>query len=299
MTGGSGLLGANIALQWAPRYEVIASAFRHPLGDASLESVVLDLTDPRAEQAILDIAPDVIVHCAAATDVDRCEQDPDYARALNTEATERVARAAKRASARLVVISTDSVFDGRSGHYVEADTPGPLNTYARTKLEGERVALACHPPTLVVRTNIFGWNAQDKRSLAEWVLARLENGQSTPGFTDVWFTPILVNDLADILFALSELDVSGVIHVGGATRLSKYDFAVRIAKTFREDSSLITPSSASGAQLLAQRPRDTSLISDKARTMGINIPDIDSGLQRFAQLQTDGWRGRLRRLLHT
>jgi dTDP-4-dehydrorhamnose reductase len=137
--------------------------------------------------------PAWIVHCAAATNVDWCESHPVECMRVNAEAAGALARAARSIGARLVYISTDSVFDGVSGGYRETDPVSPVNHYARSKASGESAVLDEIPDALVLRTNIYGWNLQSKHSLAEWALARLEGGEVVPGFRDVSFSPLLVN----------------------------------------------------------------------------------------------------------
>ena len=129
------------------------------------------------------------MHCAAATNVDWCEDNPKQAEAINVQATADLAEIAAALNARFVYISTDSVFDGKRGDYAETDEPAPLNVYARSKLAGEQETLRLNAAAIVVRVSIYGWNAQKKESLAEWVLRRLEEGSDVPGFTDVFFTP--------------------------------------------------------------------------------------------------------------
>ena len=112
-----------------------------------------DLLKPDVEGQIVAAAPDVIIHAAAYTNVDKAEQEPDVAMAVNADGTERVARAADKAGARLIYISTDYVFDGMKGRpYEEGDPTNPLNIYGRSKREGEQRALAACANTLVVRT---------------------------------------------------------------------------------------------------------------------------------------------------
>ena len=192
VTGASGLLGANLVLTALDRgMPVMAVSNRVPFRHPDAESASLDVRDADAVRAVVArVRPDVVVHTAALTDVDACEGDPALAHAVNAHAPGVLARAAAEAGARLVHVSTDAVFDGQRGGYTEADPTSPVNVYARTKLDGERAVLAASPDHLVVRTTLFGWNAQPKKSLAEWVLGRLDAGERVPGFTDAVFAPL-------------------------------------------------------------------------------------------------------------
>ena len=189
----------------------------------------------------------------------------------------------------MVYVSTDSVFDGASGDYSEADDPAPVNTYAATKLAGEEAVLEELEAALVVRTNIYGWNMQDKLSLAEWVLARLDAGETVPGFSDVFFSPMLVDDLADVMLDLMDRRLGGTYHVVGSERCSKYNFALRVAETFGLDRGLVRPTEIASATLTAARPRDVSLNTHKVeRALGRPMPDVSAGLMGFKRARDSG-----------
>ncbi len=153
------------------------------------------------------------------------------------------------------------------------------------------------PDSLIIRTNIYGWNMQEKQSLAEWVLGRLERGEPVSGFRDVHFSPILVNDLADILLKMMKVNLSGTYHVGGRRRCSKYQFGRHLASVFGHDGGLIQPVSVSESQLAAPRPKDTSLdVAKVSQTLGLPMPKVIGGLRRFKLLRDTGYVARLRGL---
>lgn len=302
VTGASGLLGACVLTSALERgLDAVGLCHQHVLRDPAIKIVSLDLTDHAStRKLLLDLRPDAIVHCAAATNVDWCEDHPAETDNLNVRATANLAEIAASVKARLIYISTDSVFDGVKGGYAETDEPAPQNVYARSKLAGERETLRFHPSagvssTIVVRVNIYGWNAQEKESLAEWVLGRLEKGASVPGFTDVFFSPLLVNDLAVVLFDMLQREMSGLYHVTGSERISKFEFARRVAVTFGFDPELVTPcrledARLKDAQLKAIRPRDTSLKTEKMQLeLGHAMPDVDAGLRAFKELREQGY----------
>jgi len=232
--------------------------------------------------------PSWIIHCAAMTNVDWCETNPRDAYSMNGQVTRELVRGAKRAGASLLYISTDSVFDGRKGNYTEEDEPSPLNVYGRSKLIGEKAVQEEGESSLIVRTNIYGWNIQNKQSLAEWILATLESGQSVPGFVDVFFTPILVNDLSEILLEMVDRQLTGLYHVAGSQVCSKYEFAVELADLFGLDKSLIKAASLADSFLKANRPPNTSLRTTRiSQTLGRPMPDLMSGIRRLKSLRED------------
>ncbi len=287
VTGASGLLGANMVLEACERYEVISQYFKHSIHAEGFESIRADLSQPGAAKRLIEWAkPDWVIHCAAATNVDYCELNPEQAFLLNRDMAGWVAEAAWSAGARLVHISTDAVFDGQRGGYREVDPANPINVYGRSKLAGEEAVLAAHPKAIVVRTNIYGWNAQQKKSLAEWFLDHLEQGQSAPGFKDVWITPILVNDLADVLFLMLEAGLSGIYHVGGRECLSKYQFGRYIGRVFGLDTSLVRPVSVRDVGLKAARSPRLCLRNEKVeQSIGQQMQNVDKGIERFWELR--------------
>jgi dTDP-4-dehydrorhamnose reductase len=288
VTGASGLLGASV-LQSAVDlgWETLGICHRHVIRDPALRIATLDLTDASATRKLLsELRPDAIVHCAAASNVDWCEDNPKQAEAINVRASAVLADTAAALNARFIYISTDAVFNGTKGMYAETDIPAPLNVYARTKLAGERETARHHPTATIVRVNIYGWNAQNKESLAEWILNRLESGQDVPGFTDVFFTPILVNDLVTVLFAMVQQELTGLYHVVGSERISKFEFARRVATTFGFDLARVTPCQVQDMNLKARRPFDISLNSEKIKiALGRPMPDVDAGLRAFRELR--------------
>jgi dTDP-4-dehydrorhamnose reductase len=299
ITGASGLLGANLLLAATEEHEVVAVCHQHPIVLEGVEVVVADLSQPGAAREVIGACrPAWVIHCAAATSVDGCESDPVSAYRLNRDMAGWVAGAARGCGARLVHVSTDAVFDGEHGGYREEDTPRPVHVYGMSKLAGEQAVAAAHPEAAIVRTNLYGWNALPKLSLAEWFLERLEAGERCPGFADVWFTPILVNDLAPLLLKMLEVGLRGVYHVGGGECLSKYEFGVRLAEVFGLDASLIQPVEVGATELQAKRPRRLCLDGSKIeRELRVRLPAAIEGLERFRKLCEGACNHALRELL--
>ena len=300
VTGASGLLGANLVLEAIESHQVWANSLRHELRLPGVKSLRVDISDRAAVDDLIDRAsPEWVVHCAAATDVDACEMDPAMAMRLNRDMAAHMATAARARDAAFAFISTDAVFDGERGGYDETSEPNPVNAYGRSKLAGERAVLAAHPRAIILRTNIYGWNAQSKRSLAEWFLERCEQGLPSPGWTDVSSTPILVNDLAGILLRLLASGCSGTYHVIGATCLSKHDFGRMVAIQFGFDPGLIEAAESPQARRPALRARSLCLRGEKVEAeLGLRLPGVAEGLERFGRLRAQGWTGRLKSALN-
>lgn len=291
ITGISGLLGVNLALLARDRHRVSGCYLHHQVSMDGVEVVRLDLTHPGPlEAAIGRIEPDVIIHTAGLTNVDECEANPKLARRLNVDVAGEVARVAAERQARLVYVSSDHLFAGTLAWHDETDRPAPVNVYARTKVEAETLVQAACPQALIVRTNFFGWGTPVRTSFSDWILAALRRDEELRMFTDVFFTPILINDLGEVILELLSTTASGLYHVAGGERLSKHDFAQRLAEVFDVAHPRIRPASVEEAPLRARRPKDMSLRTDKvARLLGRRMPAVGEGLAGLRRLEGAGW----------
>jgi len=306
ITGASGLLGVNLALSAARagrtqdggRYAVYGTVNRQALSTDVFAVIQTDLLAPGALERLLErTRPDWVIHCAALAELDACEADPEKARQLNSVLPGKLAGLVARGGARLIHVSTDAVFDGRTGGYTETDTPNPLSAYARTKLEGERAVSQANPKAIIARVNLFGWSLTGKRSLAEFFFYNLSAGKQVMGFTDVFFCPLLANRLAAIFFQMLERNLEGLYHVVSPECTSKYEFGLRIAHKFGLDESLIMPTSLTQAGLKAARSPNLTLRSDKlAQALGAPPPGLSPALDEFYTLYQQGYPQLLRKI---
>jgi dTDP-4-dehydrorhamnose reductase len=290
ITGASGLLGLNLALEASQAHTVFGVANHHALQGTPFPVLQADLTAPGEIERLLDATqPDWVIHCAALANVDACETDPQLAHRINAEVPKKFALVAK-GGARLVHISTDAVFDGVKGNYTEDDAPNPLSVYAETKLAGERAVLQANPDVIVARVNLFGWSMGGKRSLAELFVNNLSAGKGMMGFTDVYFCPLLVNDIGPILFAMLEKGLSGLYHVFASDAMSKYDFGVAVAEKFGLDAGLITPTRVADSGLKAARAPNLVMSTHKLSTaLGHDTPKLSPAIHRFWGLYQQGY----------
>lgn len=296
ITGASGLLGLNLALEAMASHEV-TGVDRGSLGGVPFPILEADLLAPEAVERVLEqAAPDWVIHCAAIADLEACEAGPDLARRTNAELPGRIAAACCARGISLVHISTDAVFDGhKDGPYTEQDGPNPLSVYARTKLEGEQAVLDAYPAAAVARVNFYGWSRSGRRSLAEFFFNHLSAGETVSGFTDVIFCPMLVTDLAHVLLSMLEWKLAGVYHATGPQAMSKYQFGVEIARKFGLRESSITPKSVQASGLLAQRSNNLWLSTHRLSTaLARPLPDFSTGLEQFFQQFREGYPQKIR-----
>ncbi len=291
ITGASGLLGLNVALEAADQYTVFGQVNSNAIRTETFTVLPTDLLEPGAVERLLDQSqPDWVIHCAALANLEACEQNPGLARQLNTAIPQKLASECRKGGARLLHVSTDAVFDGRTGGYTEQDQPNPLSTYAQTKYQAELAVAAANPAAVIARVNLFGWSLSGRRSLAEFFFHNLSVGKPVMGFTDVYFCPLLVNDIAHIFFKMLEWELSGLYHVLSADCMTKYDFGVQIAKRFGLNSSLIAPQSVFDSALKAPRSPNLTLKVDKLiHDLGETPPSISTGIDRFYSLYQQGY----------
>jgi dTDP-4-dehydrorhamnose reductase len=189
----------------------------------------LDIGDASTVATVIgDERPDAIINCAAWTDVDGCESDAEKAQRVNSYGPENLARAARKANALLVTISTDYVFDGaKEGFYTQRDQPAPISVYGKFKLEGERRAQGAHARTIVVRSGyIFGPGG---RNFLSTVVSRAERGEVLKTIADYWGTPTYGHDLAVRLRELAVLDLPGMYHVVNSGEGATFETFTRAA----------------------------------------------------------------------
>jgi dTDP-4-dehydrorhamnose reductase len=299
VTGATGLLGINLSLLAVDQgHRVTGLAKSRCLHSRRFTLVNADLVETNtALRLIEEIAPDAIIHCAALADLNTAEEWPELAQKINAEAPGKLAGFAAQNEIPYLHISTDAVFDGREGGYTETDAPNPLSVYARTKLAGEIAVQEANPAACIARVVFYGWSLSGNRSLSEFFFNALRSGKPVNGFTDTFFCPLYVEDLAWILMEMLDEGLSGIYHVVAPEKLSKYDFGVRIAETFGLDADLIQPVQMKALSRGAPRSLNLTLSSSKLEgALGQPLPDVDSGIERLYRRWQDGYADYLRHL---
>lgn len=271
ITGGSGLLGSRIAEITLERHEVYAGYChnKHRFGKA----VKIDL---RKADLDIRIKPEVIIHTAALTDVDECEINKELAYKINAEGTKRIAEFSKDSEAFLIYVSTDYVFNGEKGMYKEKDEPNPINYYGYTKLMGEKYCDCVVRPCV-----IYGAKpASGKVNFALWLIEKLRKKEEVKIVTDQYITPTLNTNLAKMILEIVRRRLEGIFHLSGATRVSRYEFALKIADKFGLEESLIKPVKMEEMSWIAKRPGDSSLDTSKAMEYLDEKPyDLDRAIE--------------------
>lgn len=295
ITGDSGLLGANLAYLYRDSYEVIGIS-RGDLHISNTEHFSLDMTNS-AELSLLvhHTNPDAIIHTAAMTSVDGCEEHPELARKINTHATEILAQSAKALDIPIVYISTDAFYEGLPGEQCSETHPlTPNSVYAHTKLLGESPVLQYHKGT-VLRTNIYGFNLQQKHSFGEWVLHGLLENRVLTMFSDLFFSPILVNDLAEMILNILHIHLAGLYNLGGSGAVTKYEFAERLKTVFQLQTGRLQASSVKDFPFVAWRSSNMAMQSDKiCNALQVRLPSPFQSIENFYELAQQGYPEKLK-----
>lgn len=271
---GSGLLGAEVICTLGQEFDVVGTYNSKPKERA----VQLDITDRRSVfEAVGKNMPAAIVHTAALTDVDYCEDHREEAMAINAIGTKNVADAARQFGAKMVYVSTDFVFDGRGSMYLEDDPVNPISYYAYTKLLGEYYVLGLDN-YVIARTSVVYGNA--RRNFVTWVRDSLKAGNTIKVVNDQYNTPTLSIDCAEAIRELLKNNARGIYHTAGSERVSRYEFARQIASFYALDESLIEPITSDILKQKAKRPRDSSLDTAKVGKFH-KMLDVQRGLEKM------------------
>lgn len=263
VTGANGMLGKAICLQTAPADVELHAA------DIVGAQIDLDITCPTAVQEVIhSIAPDVIIHCAAYTQVDRAEEEPDVAYRVNALGSELVALAADRVAAAMCYISTDFVFDGaKRAAYHEYDEPNPLSAYARTKLAGElAVARHCRRHWIVRTAWLYG---EHGRNFPATILRAAREGRQLRVVADQTGSPTYARDLARAIWRLIAHAGYGTYHIVNLGSASWYELARRTLDAAGLYDVPVQPIPSSDWPSPARRPAYSPLSSLRGPAEGL------------------------------
>lgn len=278
VTGAGGLVGRAVAAHCSVHGENVGA----------LDHRALDITDQLKVNAAFDRqTPDVLINCAAWTDVDGCELDAERAIHVNAYGPEVLALACRKVDALFITVSTDYVFDGeKDGFYTQRDQPNPQSAYAVSKLEGERRAYARWARTMIVRSGyIFGSGGANFLSS---VLARAHRGEPLKVINDSFGTPTYARDLAERLYRLASLDLPGLYHVVNSGDGASFEDFGRVAlESAGLDTSLLSPVSMRSLKRPAQRPRNSRLRCLLSEAIGLRpLPSWQDAVRDFVATET-------------
>lgn len=280
VTGAAGLIGrycVTSASRWAPNWDV-----------QGLTRADFDLTDPAAaERTWRHLKPSMVIHCAALSRTKDCEHSPQLARRINVDATAHLARLSK--DIPFIFLSSGEVFDGKRGWYREEDAPNPINFYGKTKLEAERLVLQ-NPRHSVVRIVLTAGTSQNgDRSFVEDMCRAAKSGKSVTLYADEYRCPLPAGAIARVIWELVGKDESGLFHLGGHERLSRWEIGQALLPWYPElQGHLVKGSTCDHTG--APRPADLSLNCEKIQAhLSFPIPGFRSWLNDRVHRGVDLW----------
>lgn len=268
ITGASSLPGYRTTLVMLDRgYEIIATYMTHeiPITHACLMKIRADIRDYQSLKTLFEEhKPNVVIHMAAYGDVDGCESNRTLAWETNVTGSINIAKLAREYSEYMLYLSTDYVFDGRRGMYSEYDPPCPINYYGLTKMCGEVATLSSGLDCSIVRaSSIYGFGP-GRKNFAKFLVEKLSAGEKVRALIDQFTSPTQASLLAEAISEIVERRLTGIFHVVGE-RLSRYDFAMKVAELFNFDKNLVEKAEMREFKWLAPRPVDASLSCKRTR----------------------------------
>lgn len=292
VTGGTGLLG--VAIQRSVPTDIEGFSIYFP--ERSLPEPLpfptraADVTDRKQMQSVFEWAtPDVVIHTAAVGSVDFAEKNREETRKVNIGGTEVVAALCQIFRSRLIYISSNAVFDGRTPFYSETAPVSPINYYGQLKVEAENVVRESNIPWAIVRPILmYGWPYQGERdNPVVWWVRSLEESKPIKVVDNVFSKPLPAWSCAEVVWEIIRQNRTGICHAAGKDHLSLYQFALNVAEVFNLDASLITFVPDSYFPDIAPRPRDTSFDTSKMENeLSVKPVGVKDGLIRMKSERT-------------
>jgi len=294
VTGAHGFVAGSVLAEAGDDWEV--HALSRSQGPERRENWHWHICDPLApgelEQVVRKVQPDAVIHTAALADIDFCQAHPELARAVNVELTRSLTNLCGETGARLIFCSTDTIFDGEHAPYKEEDPPGPVNVYAETKVEAERIVSRLGAQAVIARPSLVAGLARGTgpgagNSFLARMIGSLKEGRTVGATEHEIRTPVDVITLGRALLELATHNHAGIFHLAGLSRLSRLELARKIAERFGFSTQLVVAQPAAATPGRAARPRDVSLAVGKARgTLKTPMRTLDEGLSLI--LETRG-----------
>lgn len=282
VTGSAGLVGRQIIRDLVQSHIQVYSCYHNSRPEAGA-AIQLDLTnDYSIIKVIESTKPDVIIHLAAMTNVDLCENEKELALQINAKATKILSGQAAKNGSFFLYVSTDYVFDGKTGIKKESDQPNPIDYYGYSKYRGELAVQNMVSPWCIARTSTPFGNHNTKKSFPVFIAENLKSKKEITVVSDQFTSPTYVQNLSKMLLEITSRRITGIIHTAGATRISRFDMAQLVAERLNLDKDLIRPTTTEKMNWTAKRPKDSSLdVSKASRILREKPMKVDAALDLF------------------
>ena len=267
VTGSAGLIGNQLVHDLEKSGEIVYSCYNNvkPIHGIPIQLDLLDLEG--IHKIFKKIQPDIVIHSAALTDVEKCEVEQKLANSINVKATEVIAKEIENISGYLMYISTDYVFDGNKGLYKETDLTNPLSNYGITKLSGEKIIQDKTSRWSIIRTSTPFGKHYLKKTFPVWVYENLKINKKINILENQFTSPTYVPNLSEMILEIIFHRLEGFFHLAGSTKISRFEFAKMIATKFDLNLSLLNPVKIDSMPWKAIRPIDSSLDISKINTV--------------------------------
>jgi dTDP-4-dehydrorhamnose reductase len=269
VTGFNGFVAGSVIAHAKGKWEVHGiDLVESPTNDPYIYYHTLDLLDDqKLTELFHKIAPDAVIHTAAMANIDVCQNNQERAEQVNIGITKTIARLSHESGAKMILCSTDTVFDGTKGNYLETDAPNAVNFYAETKVKAEQIVLSTSNKNVVARLSLvmgLPVMGQGNSFLAD-TIEKLKKGIQIPFPANEIRTPIDVVTLGSALVELAGNQYGGIIHLAGSTKINRYQMAREIAATLGYSPELILSTDSNAMEGRAPRPNDASMDNSLAK----------------------------------
>lgn len=281
VTGGSGFIGWNLVEAMKRENELLYTYFNNRHLSEGANAYKLDVENKEETiKLIKKTSPDIIIHTIAVPSVDLCETDRDLAQRINVEGTENITDACIATNSKIIFISTTHVFRGHE-IYTEDDDPDPVNNYASTKVEGERIVSSSGISYMILRTDQpYGWKeAWHKENSVTRLLKMLRKGEKMREVSDWYNTPTFIEDFTEAVKKLINRKAEGIYHVVGQDFVSRYEWSLKAAEIFGFDTSLVDPTESDYFGLPAKRANTHASNKKIEKETGLKMKGIEEGLR--------------------
>jgi dTDP-4-dehydrorhamnose reductase len=279
--GGSGLIGMSLLKLNNEKFDIITTYNKNQINVPKTLSVKCSLPNDfnKLEKIIITEKPNVIVNTMGYSNIDFCEINKEESHQLHVKITEKIAKLSTTHNIKTIFLSSDYVFDGKKGNYIESDSPNPINYYGKTKLEAEKIILK-QPQNVVLRTSvIYDWDFRVR--FFNYVVDNLKNQREIEATYDVFNSVTLVDSLIQSIFLAIKKDVSGLFHVVDSTCVNRFEFAKCIAEIFKLDKKLIKKKSIEDIDVIAKRPKNACMNNSKAKKeLGMKFRTLEEGIKK-------------------
>jgi dTDP-4-dehydrorhamnose reductase len=280
--GGTGFIGSTLVQNCISKFEIQTTSNKNENNFKKILNYKINFLNEseRLLKIIESFKPDFVVHTVAFPSVDYCESHKNEADYLHVKVTEQIAKICRDINAKMILISTDAVFQGKAGERkIEGDSPNPINYYGKTRLEAEKHVLTFSDNNVVLRTAVvYGWHKKSR--FTNWIIESLKEGRKVDPHIDQYNTPTLVDDLVNVIIRVLEQNRTGLYHATGKSCLNRFEFALKIATHFNLKKELIIP--VTGKEKIQEAPRPFASCLDSTKIekrVNYNFKSIDEGIK--------------------